>query len=172
MTAFDIRGVRQAEIPSLPDIEADAAEAFRDIGLGVIADHPPMPAGEYATISDDGHIIVAVSANTDQLIGFAALGQIDGQAWLREMSVLRAYAGQGIGGALLNAAINWAGEHDFGFLALTTFETVPFNGPFYRRAGFAEFTPGPDWPALAAIRQSETNTGIEVSPRIAMVRAV
>lgn len=171
MTGFDIREVRETEIADLPAIEADAAEAFREIGLGFIADQPPMTAAQYGEIAADGAVLIAVSESGD-LLGFAALGRIDGQAWLKEMSVRREQAGQGIGQALLSAASRWAGDNGFEFLLLTTFVGVPFNGPFYRRAGFREVDPDPRWPQLAKIRKAERQSGIEVRPRIAMKLAL
>jgi predicted N-acetyltransferase YhbS len=52
------------------------------------------------------------------------------------MSVSEAFQGQGIGRALLGAAIGWAAAHRFAALTLTTFHDVPWNAPFYSRIGF------------------------------------
>jgi len=167
MAGFEIRRVRDGEMALLPAIEADAAEAFREVGLEFIADQPPMAASQYCDIAKDGCVFVAVAA-TGEVVGFAALGRMDGQAWLREMSVRRDYAGQGIGRALLGAATGWARDTGFGHLVLTTFADIAFNGPFYRKSGFQVINPDPDWPQLAKVRNAERSSGIEIAPRVAM----
>lgn len=55
-------------------------------------------------------------------------------------------------------------------LTLTTFASVPWNAPYYRRCGFrvlddAELTPG-----LSAIRQHEADLGLDRWPRVCMRR--
>ena len=49
---------------------------------------------------------------------------------IHEMSVSESFQGQGIGRALLGAAIEWAAAHRFAALTLTTFHDVPWNAPF------------------------------------------
>jgi hypothetical protein len=56
--------------------------------------------------------------------------------------------------------------------ALTTFEYVPWNAPYYARLGFrilddAEVTPG-----LRAIRRREAESGLDRGPRVCMRRDV
>lgn len=59
-----------------------------------------------------------------------------------------------------------------GLAALTTFASVPWNGPYYLRCGFrvlgdAELTPG-----LRAIRRHEAGLGLDSLPRVCMQRAL
>jgi GNAT superfamily N-acetyltransferase len=58
-----------------------------------------------------------------------------------EFAVARDLQGQGLGRRMLAHVADWARARGFACLSLTTFRSVPFNGPFYASFGFRE------WPA-------------------------
>jgi GNAT superfamily N-acetyltransferase len=80
-----------------------------------------------------GRAHVAVDAVDGRLLGFAALGFIDGEPYLDQLSVRRHAMRRGIGSALLEHAITWAGTRP---LWITTYSHIPWNAPFYERVGF------------------------------------
>ncbi|MGW7682681.1 GNAT family N-acetyltransferase [Kribbella sp. NPDC054772] len=54
------------------------------------------------------------------------------------MSVHPAYQGNGIGRRLIDHVDRWAGDQGFPALTLSTFRSVPWNGPYCARLGFVE----------------------------------
>ena len=57
-------------------------------------------------------------------------------------------------------------------LTLLTFRDVAWNGPYYRRLGFAEMPDDQLDPELAALRVHEAELGLDVSIRCAMRRPI
>ncbi len=165
-----IRKAVETDYQYFPDIERDAAQVFCDFGLNAIADAEPTPAEYYAALPETS--IIAVAEDTGgKPIGFAVVNKLDGQVYLKEISVRCVYSGKGIGRQLTEYVICSAHEYGYKTMALTTFADLPFNAPFYCSCGFADFIPNPgEYPELLSIRESETKNGLDLIPRICMVR--
>jgi GNAT superfamily N-acetyltransferase len=116
-----------------------------------------------------GRILVGVD-EADEPVGFAIFDQFDSVVHLRELDVLPEHGGRGLGRQLVQAVIAWAIEHGCTAVTLTTFRDVPFNAPFYARAGFRVLTEDELTPRLAQIRAEERAHGIDLAPRVAMLR--
>lgn len=159
---FEIRPAALSEFALLPALEAEADAAFETLDPPVsVADFPP-PAdpSEYA---EAFHIMVAGRPP----VGFVRLEIVDGQAHLEQLAVSPEFAGQGIGRALVMAAMAWAREAGFHSMTLCTFAQVPFNAPFYASCGFSELDHSQWGPELAKLRESEAILDA-IAPRIAM----
>ena len=85
-----------------------------------------------------------------------------------EMSVVTSHGHQGIGGALLDAA-NQHAERTCRRVSLTTFASVPWNGPFYAKHGFRVMTDAEIGVGLAARIQEERDLGL--ANRLVMCRS-
>lgn len=103
-------------------------------------------------------------------MGFALLGNLGGDAHLREIDVLPDRAGAGIGSALLETACRRAREHGARRIVLTTFRDLPFNAPWYARCGFVELAGDERGAALDAVLAAEADAGLEAAARCAMGR--
>ena len=159
---FEIRPAALSEFALLPALEADADAAFETLvpPLSVADFPPPADPSEYAAAF---HIMVAGRPP----VGFVRLEIVDGQAHLEQLAVSPEYAGQGIGRALVMAAMAWAREVGFHAMTLCTFAQVPFNAPFYASCGFSELDHS-QWGAdLTELRESEAILEA-IAPRIAM----
>ncbi|MFQ4147498.1 GNAT family N-acetyltransferase [Arthrobacter sp. LAPM80] len=161
---LEIRPAALSEFSLLPELEAEADQAFGELT-------PPMAYGDFpppGTAEDYAgafHIMVAGRPP----VGFVRLEIVDGQAHLEQLAVSPDHAGQGIGRALVAAAKAWAREAGFAAMTLSTFSKVPFNAPFYASCGFVEFPAGMWGPELAALRRKEAALGLDAfGPRIAM----
>jgi hypothetical protein len=53
-------------------------------------------------------------------------------------------------------------------LTLTTFDDVPWNGPYYTRLGFRTLDLAALSPGLQAVRQGEAEAGLPMEHRICM----
>jgi predicted N-acetyltransferase YhbS len=96
----------------------------------------------------------------------------DGTAYVEEMDVLTDHGRRGLGGRLLEAVCTWAQEQGHPAVTLSTFRDVPWNGPFYRKHGFADLAPA-DWtPGMHVIREQEANHGLRTEARVFMRRDI
>lgn len=92
-----------------------------------------------------GRIYLAVSSG--EPIGFIAAYPIDDAVYIAEVAVIESFQGKGVGGKLVDAAIQWALVrclHDglkSAKVSLTTYADVPWNGVWYRKRGFREVDP-------------------------------
>lgn len=162
----EIRPAVAADIPQIQEVEIDAGQLFRQAGLNTIADDDPPDAETVAEHIAAGTAWVAAEGRV--VAGYAVASVVDGEGHLDQVSVRRAFAGQGIGRRLIEQVARWAGEQGFEALTLTTFVDVPWNGPWYQRLGFQALTEASCGPQLQAIREEERLAGIEVAPRTAM----
>lgn len=163
---IEIRPATEADFVHLPGVEGDAGTLFADFGLPEIAASAPSPEDFYRFLPKGSLVLVATE--TAKIVGFSVGLIVDGQAYLREVSVRRSHAKQGIGKRLIDGIIQWASGQGFRSVTLTTFRDLPFNGLFYGNLGFKEFAPDNAWPELRAIREKEKRDGLDVRPRIAM----
>ena len=164
-----IRAARAAEVPRLRDIDWDAQQIFRDIGMPEAAEFEPRTLDELAESQRDGGLWVAVE-DDDEPASFLMLVPVDGCLHVEQLSNAPAAARRGLGRALLDHAAGLAKADGVPALTLTTFADVPWNAPYYVRCGFrvldgAEVTPG-----LRAIWQREVSFWKGRWPRVCMRR--
>ncbi|MBB2191271.1 GNAT family N-acetyltransferase [Gluconacetobacter azotocaptans] len=170
--AATLRTARPADAPGLPDVERSAGASFLALpDLAWIASHDVMPA--------DGHLEAIaqgtcwVTEDATGLTGFLTAGVAaeDGRVLhIRELSVRADRQGQGLGRRLLDHAARHAAAHGLSAVTLTTFRDVPWNAPFYARAGFTLLDDDALTPRLRAILAEEAAHGLH--RRCAMRREV
>lgn len=88
-----------------------------------------------------GYILVAQVAEASAVIGFVHVLERELVAHLEQLSVLPGHGRRGHGRALVEAAKSEARRRGYQCLSLRTYADVPWNGPFYARAGFIETKP-------------------------------
>lgn len=119
------------------DIDDDACSLYADAGLPFDeAQNPGFFAREQRRWDESlaqGRQLLAC-APSGEPVGFAALGYVGEAPMLLQLSVRRAWMRQGIGRALLARALQWSERA--GALWITTYDHLPWNGPFYTRMGF------------------------------------
>ena len=160
----------EGDVSLLIAIERDAGEMFRTVGLDAIADAEPDDPQTLRAHIEDGTAWVAEYAG--DVVGYAVASVVDGHAHLGQVSVIRGAQRIGVGRLLIERVERWGREQELGSITLTTFVDVPWNGPYYARLGYepiplSELTMG-----LAEIRTNETANGIDITPRIAMRKAL
>ncbi|OFI39633.1 hypothetical protein BIU82_00760 [Arthrobacter sp. SW1] len=162
-----IRAAGPSDFACLPAIE-DASDTLLAAALagpdgGPVPSLPAVTGVPHSTAS----LCVLVAGNPPH--AFARLEEVDGQVHLEQLSVHPAHVRQGLGRALVEAALGWARERGYGRMTLSTYRDVPFNAPFYARCGFVPLAePGPE---LAALRRHEQGIGLDLlGPRICMAK--
>lgn len=131
-----IRLAKYGEAERIADIERAAIQKFSALPgfetrfAGFIA-----RPDKYVPYVDDGRAFVAVNA-WDWPMGFSAVDEMDGEAYLAEINVDFEYQGRGLGRRLIAAACDWARICGHRSILLSTFKDVPWNAPYYARQGF------------------------------------
>jgi GNAT superfamily N-acetyltransferase len=104
----------------------------------------------------------------DYPIGFALVHVLDESVHLHELDVHPDYARQGVGRRLIETVIDWARARGATALTLTTFDDIPWNGPYYARLGFRILDLTTLSPGLQAVRHEEAEAGLPMAHRICM----
>ena len=104
----------------------------------------PAPSG-LSRAAAAGFVLVAEEIETGTIVGFVHVLEADGIAHLEQLSVLPQMGRRGYGRALLDTAMDEARRRGYGLITLRTYAHVPWNAPFYARAGFVETPPTTDF---------------------------
>ena len=151
MTAtITIRTATAEDFPTMLAIDDDATLLYREHGIVIDlpGDHPFIVA-EQARWSRAVANSSAFLAIRGEVLGFAAVGVVDGAGYLDQLSVRRDAQRRGIGGRLVERAISWAEREGHDSLWLTTYGQLPFNRAYYERHQFS-VVPEPEWtPGIA-----------------------
>jgi GNAT superfamily N-acetyltransferase len=164
---FTIRAGHAGDLAALVGIELAAGEAFRDIGMDIVADDNPGSVEELAPYAERGHVFVAADGE-DRPVGYLLLDVVDSAAYIEQVSVHPDHARKRIGQALIERAASWARSHGLDALTLTTYVYVPWNGPYYERLGFSYLAEEEETPGLRTIRERERARGLDAWPRACM----
>jgi GNAT superfamily N-acetyltransferase len=166
-----IRAAGSDDLAGLIEIERAAGEAFRSLGMDLVADDDPGTVEELVPYAECGRAFVAVDAD-DRPIGYLLLDVVDGAAHIEQISVHPSRARQRVGHTLIESAGSWAVAHGLHVLTLTTYVEVPWNGPYYERLGFSYLAPEEETDGLRAIRDRERERGLDAWLRACMMRTV
>lgn len=134
-----IRPALSSDLPLIPQIEYQAGQIFRAVGMDAIADDAPPTIDSLAHYASAGRLWVAVSCSDSAApIAYltADLLASDGLAHVAQVTVLPEHARRGIGASLLRYLELWAREMKLRGVSLTTFRDVPWNRPMYERLGY------------------------------------
>jgi GNAT superfamily N-acetyltransferase len=167
----NIRTARTDELALLQTLELAAGVLFRNIGMTDVAEHPPPALEVFDHFRQAGQLWVSVDAD-DRPTGFVFVKLVDGAVHIEQISVHPEHQGQGLGRQLIDHVERWAAGLGIAALTLSTFRSVPWNGPYYTRLGFAEVPTGELTPGLVGILAEETAFGLDPAERIFMRRSV
>lgn len=166
-----IRTARADELAGLQNLEVAAGVLFRQIGMTDIAEHPPPALEIFEHAQQNGLLWVTVDSG-DKPTGFMLVTLVDGAAHIEQVSVHPDHQGQGLGRSLIEHVVSWAAAEGLPAVTLSTFRSVPWNGPYYARLGFTELRPDELTPGLIELLAVETAFGLDPAERIFMRRPV
>ncbi len=158
------------DVVRLQEIELDAGNRFREVGLASIADGAP-PSAELLEGHIDSATAWVASDGDGHAVGYAMASIVDDEAHLDQISVIGAAAGHRVGLRLLDVVLVWARASGMAWITLTTFRNVPWNGPYYERLGFVVLESNEMGLGLDRIRAEESLGGLDVEERVAMRRS-
>lgn len=124
-----------ADVNEIHDIEGSAARLFTDDDLSESLKSECLPRS-YVCESIAASLAWVAVDGADIPIGFAVTEAFGSSLHLAEISVHPSQARQGIGRKLVATVIAAAHKANYSEVTLTTFEHLPWNGPFYSSCGF------------------------------------
>lgn len=166
-SAYSIRKARSDDVPALPAIEDAAGKLFADIDLGGVIEGDTTSVADFSICLAEDLLWVAVDAD-DAPVGFAFVEMVDGLAHLDELDVHPDHGRRGLGAALVETVVAWAGSQGLAGVTLTTFRDVPWNMPFYARLGFRPLRDSELTPELREVVAAETRRGLPPEKRVVM----
>ena len=154
---MEIRLARVSDLAELLRVESSADQAFAD--QDVLSGQPvePTPAAAWEPHQQAGTLWVAEFDGRAEAF-LAAMAHGD-RLHVDEFAVAKPLQRKGLGRTMLATVIDWARAHGFVCVSLTTFRSVPFNGPFYASAGFREWDDAP--PEIRDILAKEAARGLK-----------
>jgi GNAT superfamily N-acetyltransferase len=167
--AYVIEPARSDDLAKLEQVEIAANALFAGRGLAGVGANDATSLEELTHAQAAGLLWVAREP-AGEPVGFALLEIVDGNAHLEEIDVHPAHGRRGAGRALLDAVVAWAERAGLRAVTLTTFRDVPWNAPFYARAGFHTLAPHELGPGLAGLVRDEGARGLDPAQRVAMRR--
>ena len=170
-----IRPALPSELPILSAIDDDAGALYPEHGLPI--DLPPDHVflrderARWLSCAERGRVFVAVDEG-DRALGFAALGAVDAEPYLEQLSVRVSAMRRGIGGRLLACAAEAARATGACVLWLTTYEHLSFNRPYYERHGYVVIPEAECGPELCHHLAEQRRYLPEPARRVAMRRVL
>jgi GNAT superfamily N-acetyltransferase len=165
---YTIRNAQSGDVPAFAQVEINAGELFKTIGLDDLAGDFSSPDFVMSFVQTDGAF---VAVHTDGTIaGFALAFMLHNAIHLQEMSVDPAHGRRGLGGQLLDAVASWARQRGYTRLTLATFRDVPWNAPFYARHGYKIVSTDKWMPGFHILREHEEQAGLPIERRCFMER--
>ena len=166
-----IYSIRRATVEGfqfLPAVENAAGEVFKDIGYDDIAAMPPAPVDKYSDLLKVGGIVWTAENSDHEIIAYCAVFPLKEGLYIKELSVHKLYAKQGLGSRLLKETLTAAKSEGYKSAFLLTFKNVPFNAPYYARFGFEIITDLTPYPTLKRLAKAERKTPLWKYGRVAM----
>lgn len=162
---YTIRVANSDDLALLPVIERAAATQFLTTDYAELTDFELVSE----TIDLEHEYVWVVVDRDDQPVGFAIVHAGESSVvHLHELDVHPQHARQGLGRWLIETVAKWAQKQGAKALTLTTFDDVPWNGPYYERLGFGELEMSELSSALQSIRNAEAAAGLPMAHRICM----
>ena len=126
------------DVPALIAVDKAASGLFETTGLldaEALEDH--VPADVFEAEIPLGNVFVARNRHA-WAVGFALVRLRGNGLYLDQISVHPDHGQQGLGRALVIRVLAEAENRKLPHVSLSTFRTIPWNGPFYGSMGFRE----------------------------------
>jgi len=168
---FGVRRARSSDILLLESVERSAAQLFRTVNLGFLADGPTLDPAVLSSMAKSNHLWIAVN-DWDQPIGFLGGENFEGNFHLVEISVAQEFQGRGVGKALMMSMVEQVRREGYKSITLTTYRDVPWNGHWYAKMGFVEVFAQAMGRKYLDILVEEGKHGLDQASRCVMVKVL
>lgn len=168
---YSISTGRSEDIPAIIAVDIAASALFEATGLltgDALKDHVPA---ELLEREIEGKNVFVARNQHGWPVGFALIRIRRNGIYLDQVSVHPDHGRKGIGRALVIRVLTEAELRKLPHVSLSTFRTVPWNGPFYASLGFREIPSSRLEPYMREIEQAQ-RPFMDVSTRCFMRRKV
>jgi GNAT superfamily N-acetyltransferase len=168
---YSITSGKTEDIAALIAVDKAASTLFEPTGLldaSALDDH--VPTDVFETEIPMGNVFVARTSH-DWPIGFVLVRPKGNGLYLDQLSVHPDHGQKGVGRALILRVLSEAERRKLPHVSLSTFRTIPWNGPFYARLGFQEISPDKLEPYMREIEEAQ-RPFMDVTKRCFMRRKV
>lgn len=166
-SGYHIRSAHAEELPFLAHIERSAAKLFLDTPYAFLVDADPLPLDFVQQQFQAGQVWIAVDWYK-VVVGYAIAREVDDTLYLQQIDVAPKHGRRGIGSALVNTVSDWAKQHDYCIVSLSTFRDIPWNASFYSKLGFRPVDEASLTTGFQQIRREELKAGLPISERVIM----
>lgn len=153
----------------LSEIERSAATQFPEEVLPQELRDKTITIETLQTACQRGLLWVAIDKDGNP-VGFALADDHGATLHLEELDVHPNHQRHGIGRAMLATVCDYAQDEGYEGITLTTFSTIPWNAPWYKKMGFRVQKPAEISPRLRAIMGAEAERGLDPRLRVAMLK--
>jgi GNAT superfamily N-acetyltransferase len=164
-----LRDAKFTDLPRLQEIERQAGELFRAVGMNAVADDEPLGLELLRGYVERGQAWV-IAGHGGIPVAYLLTDVVDGSGHVEQVSVIPSHTRQGLGRVLMDHACEWALGNGLKAITLTTFANIPWNAPYYERCGFRRLSADDLTPGLLGIRREEADHGLDAWPRVCMRR--
>lgn len=162
----EIGEAREGELGVLGEIERACARLFPEEVLPVERRDDVVPAEVLRRAREAGTLWVARAAG--EVVGYLVAEPTAEEIYVVQLDVRPDWQRRGVGRALVERAARCAEERGRKAVTLTTFASVPWNAPWYRKIGFVEVAEAALTERLR--RQLEEERAAGLKGRVAMAR--
>lgn len=159
------------DVSRIIEIDLAAGQLFAPTGLlsdEALGDH--VPAEVLLSAIERG--ILSVARVTNGSVAGFILASERGDGWyLEQISVDPAFGQRGIGRQLMLHLFDRAADNGAREITLSTFRSLPWNGPFYAQLGFKEISRAQMEPFMLDIEQAQAPF-MDVSKRMFMKKRI
>lgn len=168
MPAPSIRPATDADLLRLAEVEVEAGQVFRTVGMAEVAEAVPDMSDLRLAVEAERVWVTQVGP---EVAGYVVAEVLDGNAHVAQVSVAPDFAGRALGRAMIEHVEEWGRGAGCPATTLTTFTDVPWNGPYYLRLGYRVLPDESVGPELARTLAHEASLPeIDASRRCAMVK--
>ena len=165
--SFEVRLASNEDLASLEAVELLAAERFNTAKVTGGLEKRTVSRSQLRAAQAAKELWIAQAAE-GKIVGFLLAEPLDENLHVAEVSVIPSHGRQGVGATLIKAAVEHAKAASYKRVTLTTFSSVPWNGPFYAKQGFREMVAAEIGVGLATRIEQERALGL--INRVAMCR--
>lgn len=170
---YKLRSATESDISLLQAIERSASLLFIDSPYPELSRGNVVSAEVYRRHMEQDHmILIAFACHQDGYVeptGFVFTAPLGDGLHLHELSVHYDHQRCGIGSLLLDAVLVHARAQQYRHVSLTTYRSIAWNGPFYRKHGFCEAAHADMTSDLQAILSREISKGANAQDRCVML---
>jgi len=148
-------------------IDLAAGALFESTGLikpHALSDHVPLDVLREAIAKQ---CVMVVRGTDEHAVGFALFSWRENDPYLDQISMDPNHSQQGLGRRLLKSVFETVRNRGGRTICLSTFRDLPWNGPFYRSAGFREIPRDKLKPYMIEIEEAQAPL-MDVSQRCFM----